>query len=189
MVASLTALTWVDVTSMKIHPSHFRGDDRPVEQVSWKDAQRFIGKLTSRTGRQYRLLSEAEWEYVARAGTTTKYHWGNVFSASKAVSMETVVGMTETLPVGSYAPNAFGLYDMHGNVWEWVEDCWNKSYTGSPTDGSAWTSGDCNSRVLRGGSWGNGPWELRAAYRLRDGIGMGRNNYYFGFRVARTLSR
>ena len=163
--------------------SFYPGEFDPAENVSWLDAQKFIGKLTSRTGHQYRLLSEAEWEYAARAGTTTKYHWGNVFNASKAANNRE---RTET--VGSYAPNAFGLHDMHSNVWEWVEDCWHDDYAGAPSDGSAWISGgNCSRRVLRGGSWGNLPRGLRAASRTKFGIGQGR--YYDGFRVARTLSR
>jgi formylglycine-generating enzyme required for sulfatase activity len=177
----VTQAEWRHV--MGNNPSRFRGDDRPVENVSWQDAQRFIGKLTSRTGQQYRLLSEAEWEYAARAGTTTEYHWGNVFNVSKAVSN----GLA-TEPVGSYAPNAFGLYDMHANVWEWVEDCRNENYAGAPTDGSAWTNGICHwsRRVLRGGSWGFWASTMRAANRAGDGLG---ERHSDGFRVARTLSR
>jgi formylglycine-generating enzyme required for sulfatase activity len=178
----VTQAEWRHV--MGNNPSRFKGDDRPIEQVSWQDAQRFIGKLTSRTGHQYRLLSGAEWEYAARAGTTTKDHWGNAFNASKAAGC--CAGL-KTEPVGSYAPNAFGLYDMHGNVWEWVEDCWNGNYAGAPTDGSAWTSGICRHRVLRGGGWSDLPRNLRAANR--NGIGSGMRLIYLGFRVARTLSR
>ncbi len=166
---------------MGSNPSRFKGDNRPVEQVSWDDAKTFVDRLSAKTGNDYRLLSEAEWEYVARAGTRTKYHWGDAFSASKAAR-----GASPE-PVGRYEPNAFGLHDMLGNLWEWTEDCWNKSYTGSPADGSAWLSGSCSRRVLRGGSWGIRPGSLRAA--LRSWLGTGNRSSYLGFRVARTLSR
>jgi formylglycine-generating enzyme required for sulfatase activity len=169
---------------MGSNPSKFKSDRNPVEMVSWDDAQDFVRRLGTKTGKQYRLLTEAEWEYAARAGTTTKYHWGNAFNASKAAGC--CAGL-KTEPVGSYAPNAFGLYDMHGNVWEWVEDCWNGNYAGAPTDGSAWTSGICRHRVLRGGGWSDLPRNLRAANR--NGIGSGMRLIYLGFRVARTLSR
>ena len=155
---------------------------RPVMKVSWDDAQAYVSWLSAKTGQSYRLLSEAEWEYVARAGTGTKYSWGNQFDSAKANNN----GST-TRPVGSYEPNGFGLYDVHGNVWEWVEDCWHDDYNGAPTDGSAWTSGgDCSFRVLRGGAWVNYPRDLRAANRGRDGTGNRYSNY--GFRLARTLS-
>jgi formylglycine-generating enzyme required for sulfatase activity/uncharacterized protein YgiM (DUF1202 family) len=160
----------------------FVSDNRPVDSVSWREAKNFIDRLSARSGKGYRFLSEAEWEYVARAGTSTKYHWGDEFSASKAADG------TRPEPVGRYKPNAFGLDDMHGNVWEWVEDCWHGSYQGAPKDGSAWTNGgDCSRRVLRGGSWGDAPRLLRVANRSWIGTGYRFNDY--GFRVARTLSR
>jgi len=164
------------------NPSYFKGDSRPVERVNWDDVKAFIGRLNAKTSQRYRLLSEAEWEYVARAGTTTKYHWGNEFDATK------VTEGSATKPVGNYAPNAFGLYDMLGNVREWVEDCWHGRYYAAPNDGGAWTTGDCSRRVLRGGSWGGRPRLLRAAVRSRFGSG-NRFSGNFGFRVARTLSR
>jgi formylglycine-generating enzyme required for sulfatase activity len=163
------------------NPSHFAGDVLPVEKVSWDDAKAFIERLNAKTSQRYRLLSEAEWEYAARAGTETKYSWGNSFNSAKANRV------ISTKLVGSYAPNAFGLYDMHGNVWEWVEDCWHKNYQGAPADGSAWTGGKCSSRILRGGSWEDAAWYLRAADRY--GIGTGRRDDDLGFRVARTLSQ
>jgi formylglycine-generating enzyme required for sulfatase activity len=184
-VFEVTQAQWRAV--MGSNPSHFKGNDRPVEQVSWEDAKDFVERLSGKTGKEYRLLSEAEWEYVARAGTTTRYHWGNDFDNSKAAKG------SATEPVGSHAPNAFGLHDVHGNVWEWTEDCWNRNYSGSwfssgpPADGSAWLSGNCNDRILRGGSWHHMPGHLRAAFRYWDGIGYRGNN--FGFRVARTYSR
>ena len=155
---------------------------RPVMTVSWDDAQAYVSWLSAKTGQSYRLLSEAEWEYVARAGTGTKYSWGNQFDSAKANN-----NRSTTRPVGSYEPNGFGLYDVHGNVWEWVEDCWHDSYQGAPTNGSAWTSGgDCSRRVLRGGAWYFNPWNLRAANRNWDGTGDRYGN--LGFRLARTLS-
>ena len=120
---------------------------------------------------------------MARAGSETKYPWGDEFDASKALYSG------GTASVGSYAANAFGVHDTAGNVWEWVEDCWHKSYDGAPGDGSVWTSGgDCRIRVLRGGSWNNVPWSLRSAYRFRNYTAI-RFNIIDGFRIARTLSR
>ena len=159
----------------------------PVVRVSWDDAQAYVRWLSGRTGKKYRLLSEAEWEYVARAGTTGPYHFGSGLSTSQANYGRNRGG---TVPVGSYSANAFGLYDVHGNVWEWVEDCWNDSYRGAPSDGSAWTSawtsGDCSTRVLRGGSWGDSPRNLRSANRYGYTTGFRLDDY--GFRVARTLT-
>jgi formylglycine-generating enzyme required for sulfatase activity len=146
-----------------------------------------LNKLNARLGLkgrsdQYRLLSESEWEYTARAGTTTKYHFGNTMSKSQAR-----FGGGGTAAVGSYPSNAFGLHDMHGNVWEWVQDCWNESYRDAPTDGSAWAKGNCGNRVLRGGSWQTFPSVVRASYRHRKFYGY--QHYGNGFRVARTLSQ
>ena len=175
-------------------PSKFKGDNLPVEQVSWDDAQDFLRKLSAKTGKQYRLLSEAEWEYAARAGTTTKYAWGNGASHDHANygKDECCGGLAsgrdrweDTSPAGSFQGNAFGLHDMHGNVWEWVEDCWNKTYDDGPHTEAARTTGNCTRRVLRGGSWINMPWYLRAADRLWSGA-TGRSDVV-GFRIARTL--
>ena len=165
---------------------------RPVINVSWEDAQRFVAWLSEGTGETYRLLSEAEWEYVARAGTTTPFHTGATIATSQANydgnytygSGRKGVYRAQTVAVGSFGPNAFGLYDVHGNVWEWVQDCWNDSYRGAPSDGSAWERGDC-SRVVRGGSWDFAPRALRSA--VRDRSVPGYRNSDFGFRVARTL--
>ena len=141
--------------------------NRPVINVSWKDAQSYVRWLSNKTGKSYRLLSESEWEYVARAGTTTRYNWGNEIGHNRANcdGCGSRWGDEKTAPVGSFRANAWGLHDVHGNVWEWVADCWNGSYTGAPADGSAWERGDCSRRVLRGGSWVIDPWILRAAYR------------------------
>ena len=166
---------------------------RPVINVSWEDAQGYVDWLSRETGAEYRMLSEAEWEYVARAGTETPFHFGGTISTLRANydGRYTYGGGREgqyrnrTVEVGSFAANAFGLYDVHGNVWEWVQDCWNASYRGAPTDGSAWETGDCSHRVLRGGSWDLNPRYLRSAFRSGVPTGYRINNY--GFRVARTL--
>ncbi len=153
---------------------------RPVIEVSWHDAGKYVAWLNSKVpGMPYRLLSEAEWEYAARAGTTTQYHWGDALDLSKANNSNKMV------PVGRYAPNGFGLYDMHGNVLEWVQDCYKESYDGAPTDGRP-VSGkpDCL-RVLRSGAWSYGSRVLRAANRYGTAP-VDRMNIV-GFRVAKTL--
>ena len=161
---------------------------RPVINVSWDDAKEYVTWLSSQTGQQYRLLTEAEWEYAARAGSTTKYGWGNDIGRNRANCDSDLCGdgFEYTAPAGSFAANAFGLHDMHGNVWEWVEDCWNDSYAGAPSNGSAWLRGDCERRVLRGGSWNFLPGNLRSAFR--DWLTTGDRLDDVGFRVARTLS-
>lgn len=141
--------------------------ERPVINVSYDDiTQLYLPWLNRITGKNFRLPSEAEWEYACRAGTTTEYSWGNDIGSSHAN-----YGVSEygTVPVKSYQPNAFGLYDMHGNVWEWTQDCWSGNYNGAPADGSAWQKGEeCDLRVLRGGSWNVSARSLRAASRYRD---------------------
>ena len=128
--------------------------NRPVINVSWDDIQGFIDWLNSKTDGNFRLPTEAEWEYAARAGSTTKYSWGNSIGSNRANCNDDCGDRwNNTAPVGSFSANAWGLHDLHGNVWEWVQDCSNDSYVGAPTDGSAWTSGDCGLRVIRGGSW------------------------------------
>ena len=160
---------------------------RPVINVSWDDTQAYVRWLSRETGKPYRLLSEAEWEYVARAGSTTKYHWGNDVGTNKANCDECGSRWDgkSTAPVGSFAANAFGLFDTAGNVCEWVEDCWNENYKGAPANGSAWTSGNCDARVLRGGAWLSIPRFIRSADR--DGFVAGVRDPLDGFRVARTL--
>jgi len=169
-------------------------DNRPVINVSWKDAQTYALWLSKQTGRPYRLPSEAEWEYAARAGSTTKYSWGNTINHDLANygTDEGRDGKAEgkdkwlnTSPVGSFKANAFGLYDMHGNVWEWTQDCENRSYSGAPSTGKAWDSGDCTSHVLRGGSWRGGPDDLRSSVRSSMTSAERRSYYYgsFGFRL------
>lgn len=157
-------------------------DDCPVETVSWNDAQAFIKKLNEQTGKGYRLPSEAEWEYACRAGGRHTYCGGNDIGA---LAWYNGNSGSETHSVGRKQANAWGLHDMSGNVWEWVEDCGNGSYSGAPTDGSTWTNGDCGRRVLRGGSWGSYSDSLRAANRNINDAGNRDNNN--GVRVARTL--
>ena len=154
---------------------------RPVIHVSWNDAAVYVTWLRGKTGKEYRLLSEAEWEYAARAGTTTRYSFGDGITPSDA-NYGGNIGKTQR--VGSYRANGFGLYDVHGNVWEWVQDCWNWSYAGAPNNGEAW-GGDCSFRVFRGGSWLGISGDLRSADRLRGRSGIRSSNV--GFRVARTL--
>ena len=143
-------------------PGFRQGEREPVVCVNWKDAQAYVTWLSEKTGQGYRLLSESEWEYVARAGTRTPFHYGRTISTDQAnYNGNYTYGSgregeyrEKTVPVGSYPTNEFGLHDVHGNVWEWVEDCGHDSYDGAPSDGSAWTSGgDCSTRVVRGGSW------------------------------------
>ena len=161
---------------------------RPVIKVSWEDSQAYVRWLSSQTGAEYRLLSESEWEYAARSGTGTAYSWGNEIGSGRAncIGCGSQWDRTQTAPVGSFSANAWGLHNMHGNVSEWVQDCWNDSYNGAPSNGSAWQQGDCSRRVLRGGSWGVDPRFLRSAYRYWNSSGL--RSYYYGFRVARTLT-
>ena len=157
---------------------------RPVINVSWDDVQFFIDWLNGKTGGNYRLPTEAEWEYAARAGTTTKYSWGDDIGSNRANCDDcgSQWDDRQTAPVGSFPANAWGLHDMHGNVWEWVQDCWNDNYKGAPKDGSAWTGGDCGLGVLRGGSW------FLSARNLRSAVRSGNDRTYrdndVGFRLA-----
>lgn len=185
------------------NPGYAQDDTHPVVCVSWDDAGAYARWLSQKTGRAYRLLTEAEWEYAARAGTTTARFWGDAAdrhcgyaNAADLTTQVQVPGASEweiagcddrhayTAPVGSYRANAFGLHDMLGNVWEWTQDCWNESYSGAPADGSAWVAGDCFLRVVRGGSWEDAPLGLRAAYRVGSPTVI--RVYIRGFRVART---
>ena len=177
------------------NPGFAQGEDAPVVCVDWNDTKEYVKWLSGKTGNQYRLLSESEWEYVARAGTTGPFHYGRTISTDQAnYNGEYVYGSgrkgvyrEKTVSVGSFPSNGYGLHDVHGNVLEWVEDCWHDSYAGAPTDGRAWTTGGyCGHRVLRGGSWYYVPRYLRAAYRF--GRGTGSRSYDYGFRVARTLT-
>lgn len=158
-------------------PSYFKGADRPVESVTWYDAVEFCARLTKETGRPYRLPSEAEWEYACRAGTTTLFHFGDAVTSELANlngnysydSEPQGKHRLETTPVGSFPhTNAFGLYDMHGNVWEWCADPWHENYLNAPSDGRVWEEGgDDTYRMLRGGCWLNRPRFCRSAIRYR----------------------
>lgn len=172
------------------NPSHFMGNDRPVEQVSWHDVVKFCKRLSAKTGKLYRLPSEAEWEYACRAGTTTPFHFGQTLTDQLAnydarkIYNNSPIGQSrwETIKVGSFPANAFGLYDMHGNVWEWCADHYQYTYGGLPTDGSVYITKDSSrSRVLRGGSWVNAPRNCRSAVRNSYVPAYRSNNY--GFRV------
>ena len=175
---------------------------QPVVCVSWHDAQAYVRWLREATGEEYRLPTEAEWEYAARAGTQTGYHfgdkaveicqYGNVADTTQLPNgnvwsnrVDCNDGHVYSAPVGSYRPNRWGLYDVHGNVWEWVQDCWNSSYAGAPGDGQAWETGNCSRRVLRGGSWSSVPRVLRSAFRFRYTADNRGSSY--GFRIARSL--
>ncbi len=166
----------------------FCGADCPVENVSWDDVQAFIQKLNAKTGKRYRLPSEAEWEYACRAGARQEYcasdspdavAWYGAFGTPAGNSDKS------SNRVGTKPANAFGLHDMSGNVWEWTQDCWNPTYDGAPSDGSAWNTGTCGQRVVRGGSWNLNATFARAAYRGRLSTWSRNNNS--GFRLARAL--
>jgi formylglycine-generating enzyme required for sulfatase activity len=184
-------------------PGFAQKDDHPAVCLNWSDAKAYVEWLSRKTGKNYRLPSEAEWEYAARAGTTTVRFWGD--SPDQACSHANVMdstgkekvpgvtweghncsdGYAYTSPAASFKPNAFGLYDMIGNTWEWTEDCWNENYNGAPSDGSAWTRGECLKRVLRGGSWYFTPRYARSATRYRFLSTF--RNYIYGFRIASSL--
>ena len=182
-------------------PSSFKGDLRPVEQVSWYDAVEFCDRLTRHTNRQYRLPSEAEWEYACRAGTTTPFHFGETLSTDYANynGADENYGAygpgtrgeyrQETTPIDHFeGANAYGLTNMHGNVWEWCQDHWHSNYDGAPTDGSAWLTEDSEAyRVIRGGSWVFFPRYCRSASR-GDDYPVSRFNYV-GFRVCCSAPR
>jgi formylglycine-generating enzyme required for sulfatase activity len=168
---------------------------RPVINISWNDVKTYLAWLSDKTGRTYRLPSEAEREYVARAGTTTPFWWGSSISTTQAnyngtetYGNDGVRGefRNQSLPVDTFAPNPWGLYQVHGNVSEWTEDCWHDNYVGAPTDGSAWTAPNCNQRVRRGGSIGSPPQVLRAASRLSSPPATAQP--FLGFRLATTLA-
>lgn len=182
----VTQAQWTAV--MGKNPSFFStcGTKCPVENVSWNDVQEFIRKLTEKTGQRYRLPSEAEWEYAARAGTATEWSHGNDESKLGQYAWYDENGGGATNVVGQKMPNSFGLFDMYGNVMEWTEDCWHDTYAGAPTDGSAWTT-NCNreGRVARGGGWFQPTTELRSAWRSTSGPIFG--VIFSGFRLARDL--
>ncbi len=189
-------------------PGFVQGDDHPVVCVDWTEAQAYVDWLSKRTGQRYRLLSEAEWEYAARAGAWTSRPWGddpalscrhaNLADETFAKEVSRGLGRTWypgwhacrdgygfTAPVGRYQANRFGLHDMIGNVWEWVEDCWNESHAGAPGGSGPRLTGDCALRVYRGGAWRGYPGFGRSA--LRSKVESGQRHALIGFRVARTL--
>jgi formylglycine-generating enzyme required for sulfatase activity len=198
----ITQAQWKEVASrtdlkverdLDLNPAYFKdrpdSDRRPVEQVNWYDAVEFCARLSILTGREYRLPSEAEWEYACRAGTTTPFYFGETITGELAN-----YDASETTPVGQFTPNAFGLYDMHGNVWEWCADTWHDNYDGAPSDGSVWLDNnqeeniDGKSRfgtysVMRGGSWFFNPNCCRSAFRYNDLYRRVYRYYDNGFRV------
>ena len=160
---------------------------RPVINITFDEAEGYAKWLSRMTGAVYRLASEAEWEYAARGGTTTEFFWGDEVGVNLANcrDCESAWSKIGSGPTGSFAPNPFGLYDMSGNVWEWVQDCWNKDYTGAPADGSAWLSGDCKQRGIRGGSWYYFSKNARSAWRFKNDSRV--RSYGIGFRVVREF--
>jgi formylglycine-generating enzyme required for sulfatase activity len=188
----VTQRQWLEVMHNKL-PCRFPNPDRPLERVSWKDARQFCKRLERLTGRPYRLPSEAEWEYACRAHTATPFHFGATITTDLAnyVGEHLFAGEPKgiyrhgTTPPGSFPPNAFGLYDMHGNLWEWCADAWHEDYTGAPLDGSAWEAREAAHRVVRGGSWHETPNHCRSAVRLK--FDPAEREDFIGFRVALTL--
>jgi formylglycine-generating enzyme required for sulfatase activity len=186
-------------------PGFSQSGSHPAACLSWDDAKAYLAWLSRKTGQAYRLPTEAEWEYAARGGTKTRFHFGNqekdycqhgngadqkarndVPGATSWKVLPCSDGHAYTAPVGSFTANAFGLHDTHGNVFEWTEDCWHGNYKGAPSDGSAWTSGDCNIRVQRGGAWGYPPDYLRVA--VRGSQTHGHRYINAGLRAARTIA-
>ncbi|MGK7876565.1 MAG: formylglycine-generating enzyme family protein, partial [Xenococcaceae cyanobacterium] len=164
---------------LELDPSRFKGDSLPVECVSWYEAVEFCKRLSKATEREYRLPSEAEWEYACRAGTSTPFYFGETITGELAnyPASDTYANepsgedREETTPVGQFPPNSFGLYDLHGNVWEWCGDEWHENYQGAPTDGSVWLDGEKNRSPMRGGSWRTYPQNCRSASRGNSSFG------------------
>jgi formylglycine-generating enzyme required for sulfatase activity len=160
--------------------------DRPAINLSWADAKQYVAWLSIQTGKTYRLPTEAEWEYSARGGAVTPFWWGKEVGSGRAKCADCGDKTPRTVPVGSFRPNAFGLYDTAGNAAEWVEDCWSPSYKGAPADGSAWTTGDCSLRVLRGGSFLDKAAGVSSSARFRYDNDV--RYYANGFRPARDVN-
>jgi eukaryotic-like serine/threonine-protein kinase len=186
----LTQAQWLAVMGKPLY-YRFKGADKPVENVSWNDAMKFCMRLAQKTGRSFRLPSESEWEYACRAGSSTPFSYGETLTTDYAnycgehifASEPAGVYRHTTTPVGSLPPNAFGLYDMHGNVWEWCADAWHPDYSGAPVDGSARISAASPIlRILRGGSWHEVPGVCRSAARLK--LAPDERDDMFGFRLA-----
>ena len=193
---AIAATAKIDI-DLETNPSEFKGDELPVESVNWYQATEFCKRLSRETKREYRLPSEAEWEYACRAGTTTPFYFGETitgelanYNASNTYADEpNGEYRNETTPVGQFPPNAFGLYDMHGNVREWCADTWHDNYDGAPTDGSAWIeNGDDNRSPLRGGAWYTFPYRCRSAHRNIDARRYSRS-FLYGFRVVCSAER
>ena len=163
-------------------PSRFKGAKHPVEQVSWKNAVKFCQILSQKTGKNYRLSNEAEWEYACRAGTRNKYYFGDDKKQLGNYAWYSYNANEQTHPVGEKYPNQFGLYDMHGNVWEWCSDRWHENYDGAPIDGSSWDSGGTEMRVVRGGCWSNDDWDCHSGTRNNSHVNTHKS--FCGFRVA-----
>jgi len=160
---------------------------RPVINITWRDAQTYLQWLSAKTGHRYRLPSEAEWEYAARAGTTTAYWWGDDVGENlgNCRDCKSEWSKRSSAPVGSFKPNPFGLYDVHGNIWEMTLDCWNPTYQGAPADATARADGDCSYRAMRSGSWYYFSKNIRSSWRFRSDIRV--KSYGIGFRVLREL--
>ena len=169
------------------NPSGFRGDDLPVEKVSWEDCQLYCEQLSKKTGLSFRLPTEAEWEYAAGGGNRDRTKWAGTDQENQleAYAWYEKNSNNQTHPVGQKKPNALGLYDMSGNVWEWCQDRWRESYQDAPADGSAWEAGKSAYRVRRGGRWSSTAANLRVANR--NSGDPDRRGYFLGFRPARTL--
>ncbi len=165
-------------------PRDWDQQNLPVFNVSWRDAQAYVQWLSEVTDQPFRLPSEAEWEYAARAGSESRYSWGDRVDDNLANCQGCASAWDgiSPAPVGSFAPNGFGLHDMHGNLWEWVADCWNDTYENAPRNGEVWQEGDCRYRVIRGGSWSHEPHLMRSAARSKEVLF--RKNLVLGFRVA-----
>ena len=189
---AIAATAKIDI-DLETNPSEFKGDELPVESVNWYQATEFCKRLSRETKREYRLPSEAEWEYACRAGTTTPFYFGETITGElanyRASNTYVEEYRNETTPVGQFPPNAFGLYDMYGNVWEWCADTWHDNYDGAPTDGSAWIeNGDDNRSPLRGGAWYTFPYRCRSAHRNIDARRYSRS-FLYGFRVVCSAER
>ena len=182
--SSVTQRQWKKI--MGNNPSHFKGEDQPVEMVSWNEVQEFVKKLnTAENTDKYRLPSEAEWEYACRAGTQTRYSFGDDESKLNEYAWYAKNSGSKTHSISRKKPNPWGLYDMHGNIWEWVQDKWHENYNGSPSDGSIWEDGDSFDRVSRGGSWYCDAESCRSAGRFRRDPDSLFSN--LGFRLLREL--
>lgn len=199
----VTQMQWIAVSQLpeidldlKQNPSYFRGYDLPMDSISWSEAVEFCKRLSKYTGRNYRLPSEAEWEYAARAGSDKAYAFGDILNPSLAnytfanPAMENAqfeIG-NKTSIAGSLKANAYGLYDMHGNVWEWCADVWHKNYIDAPENGQSWTEGgETGNRVLRGGAWCNWADLCRSSERIAENENKDGKLFYTGFRLALDL--